>query len=147
MEFYYDKTEENIKDILNQEIKSHKKYGVYNEIDGTVDDDKVTLFVKSDIPVLTGTYFKNYFSGKITEVDGETEIKGRFSMKPYKIVLLLILFLLCVEVIIFNLVCSRPIQNIVPAAIILAAEAGLMIVQNINAKKEKKILVNFLKRI
>lgn len=147
MEYKYNKTKENVKEIINDEIKSHKKYDIYNEIKGKIEEDKVTLYVESDVPATLNTYFKNYFVGTISQENDETILKGRFSMKIYKIVLLVILFLVCLEVIIYNVTVSNPVTNIIPAIIILAAEIGLIVFQEIASRKEKKTINSFLSRL
>lgn len=147
MEITYNKGKEEVKNIIIEEIKSHKKYDTYNEISGVMQEEKFTLSVESDIPVTAGSYFRNYFYGRITGNDRTCKITGRFSMKPLRIVLLIILFLICIETIVFNLVVQRPVVNIVPAIVILAAEVGLFIFQHINATKDKKIILCFLKNI
>lgn len=147
MKFTYDKSKENIKSIVQQEIESHKKYETFNEIDGTIKDDKVTLTIVRDIPVTTGKFFTNSFYGKINDNNNGSEIIGRFSMKPLSLVLLIILFLLCIETIVFNLICQNPISNIIPAIVILAAELGIFVVQYINGRKDKRIILDFLNRI
>lgn len=144
MEYKYNKSKGNVKEIINDEIKCHKKYDIYNEIKGKIDEDKVTLYVESDIPATLNTYFKNYFVGMLTESNGQTALKGRFSMKLFKIILLVILFLACAEVIIYNIAVNNPLTNIIPAIIILAAEIGLMIFQTLASKKEKDIINKFL---
>lgn len=147
MEYIYEKTKENIKEIINDEIKSHKKYDTYNEIKGKIEEDKIILYVESDIPATLNTYFKNYFTGTISEDNGKTTLKGRFSMKIYKIVLLIILFLICVEVIIYNAVTGNQLTNMIPAIIIIIAEIGLVIFERLTAKKDKEIISRFLGRL
>lgn len=144
MEFSYTKTKEEVKTVITDEIKGHKKYEIYNEILGSVEDDKIRLFVQSEIAAPAGTFFKNYFYAKITETEEGCALKGRFSMKPLSLILLAILFLICVETIVFNLVLSKFAADIIPAAVILISEAALLIIQYINAAKEKKILLSFL---
>ncbi len=147
MEYRYNKTKENLKKIIESEINGHKKYDTYNEIKGKIDKDKVKLYVESDIPPTLNTYFKNYFVGTLSKADEETVLKGRFSMKPYKIVLLVILFLVCVEVIVYNIVVNNPLENIIPAIAILFAEAGLITLQKIVSKKDKEIINRYLRSL
>lgn len=143
MEYKYNKTKDKLIEAIENEIKSHKKYEVINEIKGEIKGNKVELYVENNSTIVN-TYFKNYFIGKLIEAEGKTKLKGRYSMRFYKIVLLIIMLLLCVEVIVFNVIVQNPIMNIVPAIIIILAESGLLIFEKAVSRKEKVIIERFL---
>lgn len=146
MEYSYNKTSDKIKNIISDEIKSHKKYETYNEIAGSVSGGKVRLSVESEISA-AGTFLKSYFYGKITETGEGCTLKGRFHMKPLSLALLILLFIVCVATIVFNILMKNAFSDMIAAIVILVAEVALVLFQYIYAKKEKRIIESFLKAI
>lgn len=145
MQYSYRKTKEELKTVISDEIKSHKKYEVYNEITGGINGDKVHLSVESEIPATTGTFFKSYFYGKITETGEGCALKGSFHMKPLSLALLAVLFIVCVCTIVFNILMKNAFSDMLAAIVILAAELALLVFQYIYTKKEKRIIESFLR--
>lgn len=143
-EFIINKTVDEVKTEVENEIASHNKHNKINEITGNVSQNKLNLSVTRDIPVITGSYFKNYFYADIIDEIDNTKIKGFFSMKPLRLIVLAILLAVCIESIIFTICTNANFSNFLAPVIILVAEVVILILQYYNSKSDREVINNFL---
>lgn len=145
--YTYSLNAKELKEKIQAEIDSHHKYGYDDEITGTAEEEKIQLSVKRGIQVFTGSFFINTFYGKISQTEQGCQLKGFFSMRPFRLVLLLILFLICIQTWVFQLYTGKTFYDMLPVMIILLAVIALWIFQWFDAQKDKKMIRQFLESL
>lgn len=109
-------------DLIASDIDSNKKYvGNGYKIGGTVDGDKVKLFLNDSFNKHSNFMSMNFY-GKFVPNGDNSYIKGNFRLSAYVIVLLSILMILCVQSFVFNLIFSGSVVDMATPLVILCLE-------------------------
>lgn len=145
--FTYSFGSKELKEKIQAEINSRHQYGYNDEITGSVEGDKVHLTVSRGIPVFTGDFFTHTFYGKLSQTEQGCQLKGFFAMKPFRLILFLLLFLICIQTLVFQLCTGKTFYDMLPAVIILIAVMALWVFQRLDAQKDKRLIQQYLESI
>lgn len=131
-------------DLINSDIDSNKKYvGNGYKIGGTVNNDKLKLFLNDSFNKHSNFMSMNFYGKVLSNGDG-SYIKGYFRLATYVIVLLSILMILCVQSFVFNLIFSGSVVDMVTPLVILCLEILYICLVIKSSKATNSIIKEYL---
>lgn len=147
MIYYISNSKENAIDIISKEINNTRYYKDGYKIDGDIKGDNIQLKLVDDYN-RSSAFLNHCFYGKFTEQNGALVIKGSYRPSNYALILLMLLFVVALESLIFAIITTGFMSSgIVFPLIVLLAELFYFYIAKRTSIKTSELIDCFLKSI